>query len=80
MKTSTVEKLAWVLLYSGLLLVCLGIFVLRGGAGWGWALILVGAADALAGIGLIVLRSRMRSNPRVNPREPAAAARIGNRS
>ena len=30
------EILVWILIYGGLLLLCLGLFVLRGHASWGW--------------------------------------------
>ncbi len=60
MKTSTVEALVWVLVYGGLLLLCLGLFVLRAGGMLGWPLVVLGGALALAGAVLIVVRSRMR--------------------
>ena len=59
MKTSTVEALVWVLVYGGLLLLCLGLFVARSDGGLGWLLVLAGGATALAGVALIYLRSRM---------------------
>jgi len=53
------ETLVWTLIYSGLLIVCLGLFVRRGGAELaGWLLVAVGAADALAGAVLLWWRSR----------------------
>ncbi len=59
MKPKSVEALAWVLIYSGLLLASLGAF-LRHDSLVGWALIAVGAMEAVAGAVLIVLRSRMK--------------------
>ncbi len=59
MKPSTVEALVWVLVYGGLLLLCLGLFVLRGDATLGWLLLLAGGAIAVAGVALIYIRSRM---------------------
>jgi len=59
MKTSTVEALVWVLVYGGLLLLCLGLFVLRTGGQLGWPLVLAGGATAVAGAVLIYIRSRM---------------------
>ena len=59
MKTSTVEALVWVLVYGGLLLLCLGLFVLRADTMLGWLLVLAGGAIAAAGVLLIYLRSRM---------------------
>ena len=59
MKPSTVETLVWVLVYGGLLLLCLGLFVVRADGTLGWLLVLAGGAMALAGVLLIYLRSRM---------------------
>ena len=59
MKTSTVEALVWVLVYGGLLLLCLGLFVQRADGPLGCMLLLTGAALAAAGVVLIYLRSRM---------------------
>ena len=59
MKTSTVEALVWVLVYGGLLLLCLGLFVSRSSAALGWLMLLAGGATAAAGVLLIYLRSRM---------------------
>jgi hypothetical protein len=59
MKTSTVEALAWVLIYGGLLLLSLGLFVVRSDTMLGWLLGLAGGAVAVAGAVLIFLRSRM---------------------
>ncbi|MBX3638865.1 MAG: hypothetical protein KF683_26110 [Rubrivivax sp.] len=63
MRLAALEKLVWILIYSGLLLVCLGIFVQRADALLGWILIVAGAIDAAAGAVLIWVRSR-RDNPR----------------
>ena len=59
MKPSTVEVLVWVLIYGGLLLLCLGLFVQPADGPLGWMLVITGAALAAAGAMLIVLRSRM---------------------
>ncbi len=59
MKTSTVEAWAWVLVYGGLVLLVLGLFVNPQDAVLGWRLLSSGGALALAGVLLIVLRSRM---------------------
>ncbi len=60
MRPQTAQTLAWVLIYSGLLLAALGWFVQDGGAAWGHALWIIGLADAAAGIGLIWWRSKMK--------------------
>ena len=60
MKTSAVEIWVWVLIYGGLLLFCLGLFIDRNDFELGWLVGLTGAALVLAGVLLIVIRSRMR--------------------
>jgi hypothetical protein len=60
MKTSAVEAWVWVLIYGGLLLFCLGLFIDRSDFALGWLVGLTGAALVLAGVLLIYLRSRMR--------------------
>jgi hypothetical protein len=59
MSTGTVDKLIWVLVYAGLLVICLGVFVKRNAEGLGWTLIGLGAVVAVAGAALIWVRSRM---------------------
>ena len=59
MNVKRIEKWTWVLIYGGLLLLSLGLFVLRTSAVMGWALLLTGGAGVAAGIVLVVLRSRM---------------------
>ena len=59
MSNRTLETLTWVLIYSGLLLAALGFFMRRGGSEMvGWALVAAGAADTIAGVVLLWLRSR----------------------
>ena len=60
MKATTVETWVWVLIYGGLLLVCLGFFVYRSEPALGWILGSGGGVAAAAGVLLIVVRSRMR--------------------
>jgi hypothetical protein len=59
MKTSTIEAWVWLLIYGGLLLVCLGWFVAHTDAGLGWGLGSMGGVAAAVGVLLIVMRSRM---------------------
>ena len=61
MSNATLEKLVWVLIYGGLLVVCFGIFAKRDDAAFGWTLIAVGAVAALLGACLIYLRSLRKS-------------------
>lgn len=69
MTTETLDKLIWVLIYGGLLALCLGLFVLRGGSGapFGWTIVSGGALAVLAGAVLVVVRARLASS------SPAAA-------
>jgi hypothetical protein len=59
MTTATVDKLIWVLIYGGLLVVSLGVFVKRSDEVLGWVLIVLGAIVAVAGAALVWVRSRM---------------------
>jgi hypothetical protein len=58
MSNRGLETLTWVLIYGGLLLLCLGVFVLRQGGAIGWALIAIGAVAAVVGAVLIAVRAR----------------------
>ena len=64
MKTSTVETWVWVLLYGGLLVLSLGVFVGRADAAFGWGLAIAGLLASALGVLLIYLRSRMKQEPR----------------
>jgi hypothetical protein len=61
MKTSTLETLIWVLIYGGLLVVSLSIFVADRSNALGLALGAVGAIATAAGVVLIVVRSRIKA-------------------
>ena len=58
MTNAALGKLIWVLIYGGLLMVCLGLFIARQDAGFGWAMGGAGAATALVGAALVVVRAR----------------------
>ena len=60
MRNAALETLAWVLIYSGLLLASVGAFVLRQEPLPGWSLVGAGAVDAAIGAVLIWVRSRRR--------------------
>ena len=61
MSNATLEKLVWVLVYGGLIVVCLGIFAKRGDAAFGWSLIVGGGVAAVIGAVLIYVRSLRKS-------------------
>ena len=54
------ERITWILIYSGLLTMVLGHFAAQEGFAGYAVLFAVGLLAALGGVGLIVLRSRMR--------------------
>jgi hypothetical protein len=58
MTTPTLEKLIWILIYGGLLVLSLGLFVLRQDRAFGSTLIGAGAVAAAVGAVLIWIRSR----------------------
>jgi hypothetical protein len=64
MAPRTAETLAWVFIYSGLLLLVLGFSVqslsLAVTPSLAWTLMGVGLLDAALGIGLIIWRSKMK--------------------
>jgi hypothetical protein len=58
MRNAGLDQLIWVLIYGGLLLVSLGLFVWRRAAPSGWALVALGSLLAAAGALLVWVRSR----------------------
>ena len=62
-KIATVERWIWILLYGGLLTLCLGLAVEGRDSALGWSLVTGGGAAAAAGLFLIYLRSRMNAKP-----------------
>ena len=66
MHKSQVQTLVWVLVYAGLLTVCVSVFLLRAGTETlGWSMLAAGAVVTAVGAALVVVRARME--------EPAAA-------
>ena len=60
MSVAALEKLIWLLIFGGLLSLGLGVSLVRGDAGWGWAVVAVGGAAAVVGTVLIFVRARLR--------------------
>lgn len=60
MTPQRVEQWVWVLVYGGLLGISLGWFVTPAQGPWGELLISGGVVAALAGVVLIVVRSKMK--------------------
>jgi vacuolar-type H+-ATPase subunit I/STV1 len=61
MKTASVEKLIWVLIYGGLLAVGLGLAVQPSDGVLGLRILLAGAVAAVVGAVLILVRARMKN-------------------
>ena len=62
MKPSTLETLIWVLIYGGLLVLSLSLFVARRSQGLGTLLAVAGGALTAAGAALVYVRSRLKDN------------------
>jgi vacuolar-type H+-ATPase subunit I/STV1 len=63
-----IERWVWILIYGGIALAAIGAALIANGHRvGGWAFVAFGAADVVAGIVLIVVRSRM------HPPEPPAS-------
>ena len=60
MSTQRIEALTWVLIYGGLISLCLGWFMTPQQGPWGELMISGGVAAAIVGVVLIVVRSRMK--------------------
>lgn len=56
-----VEKLVWIYIYAGLILVGLGLSVRRIDAAIGWVILAVGIVSTVVGIVLVWVRSRMKN-------------------
>ena len=60
------ETWTWVLIYGGLLLLSLGLFLLSSAPGLAWTLVVAGPVLATAGVVLIFLRARLPETPSQN--------------
>jgi hypothetical protein len=67
MSNAALERVAWVLIYSGLLFACLGLFLMRRDTLLGGAFVAVGTLDAAVGVVLIWLRARRQAGPGLRP-------------
>ncbi len=63
MKSKTVEKWVWPLVYGGLLALVAGLAVARRDESIGWTIVAAGGAVAALGAALIFVRSRMPGDP-----------------
>lgn len=60
MSNKALERLVWILVYSGLLLASLGVFLMRSDTVLGWVFVIAGLVDAAVGAVLIWVRSRRK--------------------
>ena len=67
MKAATVEALVWVLIYGGLLVAALGLFLRGSQPVAATILIVIGLAGAATGAWLIWWRYRMKPDPKETP-------------
>ena len=61
MTNKALERLVWILVYSGLLFASLGFFLMRSDTVLGWVFVAAGLVDAAAGAVLIWVRSRRKA-------------------
>lgn len=59
MDAKALEKWTWLLIYGGLLLLCMGLFVMRDSLALGWALVMLGVVLAALGVVLIFQRAKL---------------------
>ena len=62
MKPKKIETLVWLLIYSGLLIAALGLFLSEREPTAAMVIMAIGLADVAAGVVLIWLRSRMNTD------------------
>lgn len=60
MSNKALERLVWILVYSGLLLASLGVFLMRSDTVLGWVFVIAGLLDVAVGAVLIWVRSRRK--------------------
>ena len=63
MSPAALDKLIWALIFGGLLLFSLGLFVQQQAGALGFTIVLIGAALTVAGVVLIWVRSRIEDPP-----------------
>ena len=62
MKSTTVDKLIWALVYGGLIGIALGLSVQRTDGALGWGFVTLGGVVAATGAVLVYVRSRMKDD------------------
>ncbi len=64
MSNAALDRLIWVLIYGGLLVACLSLFVARQRSSLAWPMGIVGALVAVIGAILVFVRARRRDPSR----------------
>jgi hypothetical protein len=59
MTPAALEKLIWILIFGGLFVLSLGLFVERQDMAFGWSLVVAGGVASVVGVVLVWVRSRM---------------------
>jgi formate hydrogenlyase subunit 3/multisubunit Na+/H+ antiporter MnhD subunit len=59
-RASLVEKLVWIYVYAGMILLGLGLAVQRSDPAVGWTIAAIGSVSIVIGIVLVWVRSRMK--------------------
>jgi hypothetical protein len=59
MSPAALEKLIWILIFGGLFVLSLGLFVERRDMAFGWGLVVTGGVASAVGVVLVWVRSRM---------------------
>ena len=58
-RAEALETWTWVLIFGGLLLMCLGLFLMRTLPGAAWTLVVAGPVLVVVGVVLIFLRAKL---------------------
>jgi xanthine/uracil permease len=61
-KTARLHKIIWALIFGGLLMVILGIFVSKADDAFGWTMVVTGGVLVTIGAALIYVRSKMKTD------------------
>jgi membrane protein DedA with SNARE-associated domain len=67
MNSKRIEVWVWVLVYTGMILLGLGVSVQRSDASLGWGIAVVGIVAMLIGAVLVWVRSRMKETKGTSP-------------
>jgi uncharacterized membrane protein len=69
MNPKTLDRLIWVLIYGGLIVLCTGVYLVRSGQKRTAIVVIAGAVSTLVGLALIYVRSRLRDGDAAQGRQ-----------